>query len=117
MSSRRLWTASPLIGCPLNASPSAVQSSRLPVAKRRLSGRPRASGGIVPPMSRPPFGESPFTRKGQTVTTRSITIDKERKRRLMGNSVASTEKDRAASTHDRGTIDRLVRKFDQFQDT
>src|SRR5262245_21345881 len=41
-------TVSPLIGWPRKASPSAVQSFRVPVSKSRLSGLPLASMGRTP---------------------------------------------------------------------
>src|SRR5262249_50340200 len=39
---------SPSIGCPAKASPSAVQSWRVPVSKSRLSGRPSGPTGRTP---------------------------------------------------------------------
>src|SRR4051812_24561262 len=51
MSPRRGWTVSPLIGWSLKASPSAVQSLRVPVSKSRLSGLPSLPTGRAPSSS------------------------------------------------------------------
>src|SRR5450631_4113949 len=48
MSPRREATVSPFMGWPLKASPSAVQSLRVPVSKSRLSGLPSAPTGSTP---------------------------------------------------------------------
>ncbi len=58
MSPRRRLTVSPSIGCPLKASPWAVQSRRSPPSKPRLSGRPSWPCGRDPVRRGSLLGES-----------------------------------------------------------